>query len=223
METFEARLKRFLFGPPDEVFLTILNSISSFSLQELKAATDGKLYSLALLGAHSVMQTIGEQVYGQAGVAATTFYLRNFVDGDTDDTRFSEIAKELHTFRNVHTHRWSSRFNHDVGFDTSKDHGWWRDDDGLHINPVVFMKCFSAGFMARRPMWTEWRAFDEVTAIQRKYSYLRRWFEVDKDTEAYKAVATLEGLADLDAVKKHEKNVQGTIMAHFGFKMGDAD
>lgn len=216
METFEDRLRRFLFGSPNEVFLTILNSISNFTLPELCAATDAGLYNLSLLGAHSVMQIIGEQIYGKTGIEATTFYLKNFVDGDTDDTKFSTIAEELHTFRNVHAHRWSSRFNHAVGFDTGEEKGWWHDDDGLHINPIIFMKCFSAGFRGQNRMM--WRQFDELTALRRKYRYLRQWLEVEKDTPVWKEIRALEECTDLGTAKKQEVVTRGAILAHFGME-----
>lgn len=125
MESFERRLERFLSGSPDEIFFTILNSIHNFAVPQVVQATRAGLHRLALLGFHAVMQTVSEQIYGRRGTDATIFYLSNFVDGQAPDTRFSSIASEIHTFRNISAHRWSSGLNYEVGFDTTLERGWW--------------------------------------------------------------------------------------------------
>jgi hypothetical protein len=222
VETFEDRLRRFLFGSPNEIFVTILNSISNFTLPQLRAASNAELYKLALLGAHSAMQTISEQIYGQHGVDATTFYLTNFVDGDGEDTQFSTIARELHAYRNVHAHRWSSRSNHAVGLDTNDRRGWWRDDEGLHINPVTFMTCFSAGFRADSPMWRMPRELDPLMRLIQKYKYLRQWLELEEDSAAFGRIRALEQCADVDVANGLEPGTQESVLQHFGFHVGAA-
>jgi hypothetical protein len=179
MEAFEARLKRFLYNSPNEVFYTILNSIKNYTLPELKAATNVGLYRLAFLGAHAVMQTISEDIYAKKGFDATKFYLKNFVDGTNPGTDFSTIAKDLHDYRNTYAHQLSSRPNHSVGFDTSLMEGWRRDVDGLHINPVLFMDCFIGAFHSGELLKLPLK-FNELTALQRKYSYLQCWLDLPK-------------------------------------------
>jgi hypothetical protein len=87
------------------------------------------------------------------------------VNAGRDDTRFSTIVEEPHGFRNVHADRWSSTSNHAVGFETSSKKGWWPYDDGRHVNPVIVTDCFEAGFTGRALC----KAFDELTALKRKY------------------------------------------------------
>lgn len=221
MEKFKERLNRFLNGSTYEVFFTILNSISNFTLLELREATKVGLYHLALLGTHSVMQTIGEQIYGKKGLDATTFYLINFVDGNTGDTQFSRIAKELHVYRNINAHQWSSRFNHEVGLDTTEDRGWWRDDQGLHINPVVFMRCFTDGFEAHGPMLKTFLQRNELMALHRKYRYLCNWLDVDKNSQVSKEIKTLEKCADIPVAQQQEAVVRKSILAHFDSNSND--
>ena len=216
IESFQARLHRFLFNSPEEIFFTILNSISNFTLPELRVAIEADLYNLAFLGAHSVMQTISEQIYGKTGLKATRFYLENFVDGQTEDTRFSAIAEALHSFRNVHAHRWSSRLSHAVGFDTAIKGGWRRDGKDLHVNPIIFMEYFSAGFKAGGAMWIMPRKLDQLTALRRKYRYLRQWLELPKKDPILYDIRSLENCDDLGAAQKQEAAIQTLLTRRFG-------
>jgi hypothetical protein len=221
VETFEKRLNRFLNGSPNEVFFTILNSVLNSFLPELRNATEAGLYNLVLLGAHSVMQTIGEQIYGKKGLDATAFYLINFVDGNTEDTQFSIIAKDLHLYRNINAHQWSSRSNHEVGLDTTQEKGWWRDDQGLHINPVIFMRCFSNGFERQGPMLRNFIQCDALRALRRKYCYLYRWLEIDKNSSVSKEMKNLDACMDLASAKQQETIIKKSVLEHFGLNSND--
>ncbi len=220
METFEDRLHRFLSGSPNEIFLTILNSISNFTLDQLRRATEAELYDLALLGAHAVAQTVAEQIYGRTGLAATKFYLENFVGGDVEDRRFSLIAKEFHHYRNVHAHRWSSRSSHSMGFDVEMEKGWVRDTDGLHVNPRVFMEGFATGFGAGGPMWTMPRALDRLSALRRKYRYLGQWLELEPDDPIFAEIRALDECKDAPAAITQEGVIRARVLASFG--LGEA-
>ncbi|MDO8681408.1 MAG: hypothetical protein Q7R30_23055 [Acidobacteriota bacterium] len=214
MESFNQRLQRLVSGTPDEVFFTILNSISNFALPQLVDATRAGFHRLALLGVHSVIQTVGEQIYGLKGDKATTFYLTHFVDGEHPDTKFSAIATDLHTLRNVHAHRWSSRLNHQVGLDASVNQGWWRDEAGLHINPVVFVEHVAAGFAADTAMWRMPRELSELNRLVRKYAFLRQWLELDRG-ELAQALKRLEASRDLVTALADEKRVRELIAREF--------
>jgi hypothetical protein len=222
METFEDRLRRFLFNSPNEIFSTILNSISNFTIPGLRKVTEIELYEQALLGAHAVIQTIGEHIYGQYGIAATKFYLTNFVDGDAENAKFSAVADELHKFRNIIAHRWSSRSNYSVGLDISQAKGWWRDDQGLHINPRVFMQCFFDGFRTSSPMWKKPRELEELTCLKRKYRFLCQWLEIEKKTPIERQIQALEESTDLDVAKDWEQKIQRSILKEVGMDSSTA-
>lgn len=218
MESFDARLTRFLFNSPNEIFFTILNSFDNFVLPELRRVAEAQLFNLAFLGVHAVAQTISDQIYGRTGVDATRYYLESFVDGPGDEVRFADIADQLHSFRNVHAHRWSSRSSHSVGFDRTIAEGWLRDGDGLHVNPVVFMNRFSFGFRAGGPMWHMPRALDTLFALHRKYRYLRNWLELERADTLHTIICSLEQSETMERAVEIEPQIQAEICARFDIR-----
>lgn len=216
METVEERLKRFLLNSPNEIFFTILNSISNFTVPEIRSASSRDLHNLAVLGVHGVAQTISEQIYGHTGLSATRFYLENFVDRPTDAVKFSDIAAELHSFRNIHAHRWSSRLSHHVGFNTTVAEGWKRDGDDIHFNPIVFITRFDAGFSAGSPMWEMPRRLEPLARLRQKYRFLRQWLELSSDDPVDVQLRSLGEAADLTTAERDEDVVRRALCARFG-------
>ncbi|GAH49354.1 unnamed protein product, partial [marine sediment metagenome] len=124
METYEQRLKRFQNSSPDESISTLLNSIHNFFVStELKLAAEQKLYYLLILGIHAVAKTISESIYGKSGLAGFRFYLEKFVDGNTTVLKFSNIAAELNTWRNILAHQWIAGMGHRWSFDDQMKEG----------------------------------------------------------------------------------------------------
>ena len=201
METFEDRLQRFLTGSPNEIFFTILNSLhNSVVSHEIAVALESKLYTLATLGSHAVMQTVGEQIYGLQGQDATEHFLREFVDATYPGAEYSAIAAEIHALRNVVAHQWSSARQHSIVLDSRLPNGWERRGRDLHFNMERFLTCFIGSFRAGGPMWELPQAMSEAVAKVRKYHYLCRWLELDRGDEIAKAIRGLaDDHADLDA------------------------
>lgn len=179
METFEARLRRFLVNEPEEVFGTVLNSIHNFFNNQLEKAGERQLDELIFLGTHAVMQTVSEKMFGISGLAGTEFYLKNFVDHATiPDRQFSAIASDIHHNRNVKAHLWLSGSLHDFAVDYRHPEGWKRDRDVLSLNPTVYLEQFLAGFNG--PIWKWEKLASEEIFIVQKYRYLRDWLELPK-------------------------------------------
>jgi hypothetical protein len=71
MESFETRLARFKDNPPNEVIVTLLNSIDNHFNNELKLTINDSLNpqtALLFLGIHAVALTISHGIFGQDGV-----------------------------------------------------------------------------------------------------------------------------------------------------------
>ena len=80
------------------------------------------------------------------GPAGTKFYLENFVDGDTEDRKFSLISDDIHEMRNVMAHQWWSSSTHDVALNHEMPEGWKLAGDILHINPIIYAEQFARAF-----------------------------------------------------------------------------
>ena len=125
-ETKEKRLKRFEDGPPVEIIGTLLNSISNFFNNEIRATLndpENPQTSLLLLGIHSVALTIAYGFFNQGGPKGYKLFLENFVDGGTADTKFSTIAEDIHEWRNVLAHRWLNVAGHQFSYDYTMTEG----------------------------------------------------------------------------------------------------
>lgn len=135
MESWEDRLRRFLSGGPEESLGNLIESIGYTVIPQLKKAAANKCDDLLLLGAHAVMQTCCQYIYGKRGKEGTRFFLKEFVDGVTDDRRYSIISDELHDIRNTIAHQWLCRDFHNLIFDHGMPEGWKRVNGVLLINP----------------------------------------------------------------------------------------
>lgn len=85
------------------------------------------------------MQTIGYGLFNKGGPDAYKLFLENFIDGDTSDKKFSEIAKEIHEWRNVIAHRWINTAGHSIVYDFDMDEGWKKEGEFLIINPQIYL------------------------------------------------------------------------------------
>ncbi len=112
METFEQRLQRFKSEEPAEFIETILLSIQNSFIPELVIASENRCSDLLILGIHSVIETVSENIFLKKGVSGFKFYLENFVDADKEGFRFSEIADVLNDLRNIIAHQKISKLGH---------------------------------------------------------------------------------------------------------------
>jgi hypothetical protein len=153
-ETQEQRLRRFEAGPPQEAIETLLNSIANFFNNEIKATTDRHQTSLMFLGVHSVALTISYALFGQNGLQGYKHFLEAFIDGHTEDTKFSSIADLLHNWRNVLAHQWLGSVGHTVGYDYEMLHGWEVREGVTFINPMIYCEHYLAAFGTGGKIWS---------------------------------------------------------------------
>ncbi len=145
MESFEHRRERFS-GNPDEFMSTLIISISNFFIPELCKAKESGLEDLLILGIHSVVETLSENIFRKKGLAGVRFYLENFVDGKEDGFKFSEIAKELNAWRNIIAHQFLSKLGHFLVSDSTLKVGFKKDGDRIFFNPNLYFDYFESAF-----------------------------------------------------------------------------
>src|SRR3989338_7020583 len=106
MESRTTRMQRLVDGPPEEAISTLLKSIDSYFNNEIELTPGNLQTSLLFLGIHAAALTIAELIFGESDPeAGYKFFLERFIDGPTTDTKFSDIASELHNWRNVLAHQ----------------------------------------------------------------------------------------------------------------------
>ena len=153
IEQKDKRTTRLENGTPLEIIETLLNSIHNYYNRQIDVAVEANAWDLAFIGIHSVAVTIGEGLFGDKSLTAFTRFLKEFVDTDEQGYNFSEIAKQLHDWRNVLVHRWLSEQGYDFGFDMEQAEGWRTVDDVVLLNPKHFHKAFNQAFVAGGKIW----------------------------------------------------------------------
>ncbi len=157
-ERFQQRLQRFQNNSPIEFIETILNSIHNYYIPELQIASDNKQSNLLILGLHSIVETISENVFLKKGVKGFKFYLENFVDIDERGGQFSEIADELNDWRNIVAHQYISKLGHSFNYDYEISVGHQTENGIIILNPKIFFEQFQSAFLAnggktKRKIW----------------------------------------------------------------------
>ena len=155
MEPKEKRLKRFQDGHPIEIIETLLNSIANYFNNEIKLTTEGENNQtiLLFLGIHASALTISEVLFGKTGPAGYELFLKTFVDGNTPDTKFSDIATLIHDWRNVLAHQWLGSIGHTIGYDYTMEKGWEQRDNITFINPRIYNEHYLAAFATGGKIW----------------------------------------------------------------------
>src|SRR3989338_7301474 len=158
METFSQRLQRFQNNSPVEFIETILNSIHNCRIPKLEIASKNQLSELLILGIHTSIETISENIFLQKGIDGFKFYLENFVDAEKDGFRFSEIAVELNDWRNIIAHQYISKLGHSFGYDYTISTGYRVENGTIILNPKIFFDQFQSAFLAngsktKRKIW----------------------------------------------------------------------
>src|SRR3989344_3110987 len=175
-ETFQQRLQRFENNSPIEFIETILNSIHNFYIPELQIASNNKQSNLLILGLHSIIETISENVFLKKGVEGFKFYLENFVDISEEGGRFSEIADELNDWRNIVAHQYISKLGHSFSYDYSISAGYRIENGIIILNPTIFFEQFQSAFLSnngktKRKIWDYEKiiASDKMEEAKRKF------------------------------------------------------
>ena len=155
-ESREKRTKRFQDGPPIEIILTLLNSIDNHFNNEIRLTAQGVNYqtTLMFLGIHAVALTISGGFFNKNGVTGYKLFLEKFVDGDTLDTKFSNIADLLHNWRNILAHQWLGLTGHILGYDYEMQQGYRIEEEVTIINPKVYLEHYLKAFEAGGKIWS---------------------------------------------------------------------
>ncbi len=151
-EIKEQRLKRFTENHPYEVIATITNSIANYFVNELRTVFDNPVNyqtTLMFLGTHSIALTIAYGLFNKNGEDGYKLFLKQFIDGNTPDTKFSTVAPRIHEWRNVLAHRWINVAGHSFNYDFNMAEGWKIEGEFLLVNPRIyldqFLKAFGSG------------------------------------------------------------------------------
>lgn len=177
IEPLEKRISRFQDGPPIEIIETLLNSISNFLNNEIRLtiASDNYQTSLLFLGIHAVALTLSEAFFNKNGSEGYKLFLENFVDGETFDTKFSQIAKQIHDWRNILAHQWLGVSGYGVGYDYNSKMGWERRGEKIFINPIIYSEYYLEAFGTNGRLWDYQKMFTEEELAQIKERLLKKF------------------------------------------------
>jgi len=177
MEPLTNRVKRFNNGHPTEIIDTILNSIDNFFNNEIRTTIREKNYqtSLLFLGIHAVALTISESFFDKNGLDGYKLFLEKFVDGNSTDTKFSKIAKSIHSWRNVLAHQWLWAGGYNINYDYTSAHGWKKINNIIVINPKIYCECYLNAFSANGRIWNYRDIFSDQELQQIKNRLLKKF------------------------------------------------
>lgn len=152
-ESRDHRLVR-LKSQPVEAIETLLNSIANYFNNEIEITPTHYQTSLMFLGVHAAALTIGE-VFFANGTMLKDYkqFLEAFVDGDTENTKFSLIAEDIHNWRNILAHQWLGSMGHRIEYDYQTTLGWEKKNDILVINPRIYCDSYLKTFSANGKIW----------------------------------------------------------------------
>ena len=153
MESREKRLARLRGGSPIESIETLLNSIANFFNNEIELTPDNYQTSLLFLGIHASILTISEAFFGTSGERGYHMFLEKFIDGDTNDTKFSEISPILHNWRNILAHQWLGSTGHRIEYNYRMSEGWKIDNEVTVINPKIYCQKYLDAFSRGGKIW----------------------------------------------------------------------
>lgn len=153
IEPFEKRLARFQNNSPIESIETLLNSIANYFNNEIEVTPERYQTSLLFMGIHAVALTISEVFWGISGETGYKRFIETFVDGKTDDTKFSTVSDKIHNWRNILAHQWLASSGYRIQYDYKMKSGFLRDEDLLVINPKIYCEHYLATFSGGGKIW----------------------------------------------------------------------
>ena len=174
-ETKEQRLKRFTGNHPYEVIATITNSMANNFINELRTVFDNPANpqtTLMFLGTHSIALTIAYGLFNKSGKDGYKLFLEHFIDGDTPDTKFSNVASRIHEWRNVIAHRWINVAGHSFSYDFDMEEGWKMEDEFLLVNPKIYLDQFLNAFGQRGKIYR----YDQVLTTDEMWETAKQRF-----------------------------------------------
>lgn len=177
-ESRNHRLARLQDGAPVEAILTLLNSISNFFNNEIRIAPENGQASLLFLGIHASALTISKALFGKTGKDGYKKFLEAFVDGETEETKFSLIAEDIHDWRNVLAHQWLGSIGHQIGYDYGMASGWKRREDVLFINPKIYCEKYLEAFSSKGRIWDYHSVLSDVEQEQAKERIVKKYQEM---------------------------------------------
>lgn len=177
MELLENRIARFNDGHPIEIIDTLLNSIDNHFNNEIRLATKDDNYqtSLLFLGIHAVAMTIAEGFFDIKGEDGYRVFLESYIDGQTSDTKFSDIAASVHSWRNILAHQWLGISGYNIGYDYAQSEGWVNRDNIIFINPKIYSEHYLEAFAVGGRMWDFTSRFTEDELQQIKDRLLKKF------------------------------------------------
>ncbi|MDO8560086.1 MAG: hypothetical protein Q7S23_03585 [bacterium] len=176
-ESRDERLRRFQDNPPTEAIGTLLNSVANFFNNEIAITPNNSQTSLLFLGIHAAALTISEVFFDKSGVEGYKLFLEKFVDGDSDDTKFSIIADLIHDWRNVLAHQWLGSVGHKIGYDYVMRLGWEVRDGITYINPKIYCEHYLKPFSSNGKMWDFLSMFSASELEDIKSRIIKKYLE----------------------------------------------
>ena len=153
IEPFEKRLARFQNGSPVESIETLLNSIANYFNNEIIIIPERFQTSLLFLGIHSTALTVSEIFWDLKGVSGYKRFHETFIDGDTEDTKFSFVAEKIHNWRNILAHQWLGSLGYNIQYNYEMNLGFKVKDNLLTINPKIYCDFYIKAFSAGGKIW----------------------------------------------------------------------
>jgi len=148
--------------------------MSSYFNNEIKITPSNQQTSLMFLGVHAAALTIGEVFFANEKPDSMfkdyKQFLEVFVDGDTEDLKFSIIAKDIHDWRNILAHQWLGSMGHRIEYDYKTTSGWENKDGTLVINPEIYCNSYLSAFATKGRIWKYNSMFtpEQLSEVQKR-------------------------------------------------------
>lgn len=170
-------INKVINGPPVGAVSLLIMSIGNFLNNEIKLTVDHNppQTSLLFMGTHSGILTITEVLFRDRGERGYKRFLEMFIDGETEDKRFSLIASDIHAWRNILVHGWLSLRGHQMEYDYDMQKGYEQRSDALYINPKIYLDQYLNSFSKNGKIWQYLKKmdkknlFDAQQIIKQKY------------------------------------------------------
>lgn len=129
------------------------------------------------MGIHATALTISEAFFNKSGPSGYKLFLQTYVDGASDDRKFSLIADIIHDWRNILAHQWIGSIGHEIGYDYEMGLGWQERDGVTFINPRIYCEQYLSAFKAGGKMWQYNQIFSENQLEQIKQRIIAKYLK----------------------------------------------
>lgn len=176
-ESYNKRLKRLQEGSPIEAVETLLHSIAFYFNNEIKETPKKYQTSLLFLGIHAAIFTISEALFGKTGLDGYKHFLEKFIDGETEDLKFSKIASKLHGWRNNLAHNWLVKTGHTFGYYYEMRYGWKEHKGVTYVNPEIYCEQYLNVFSSKGKIWNYSDYLTEQELEEAKKRIIKKYTE----------------------------------------------